>query len=168
MVGFPQGASPSLPYKRSPSAQDDACLAELSLALSVSLDVSLAKPQLQSVALGVWGLHAELHEGLFHSELLRRMGGRPGKGAGEDPRDPRGRSGWAVGNAVAAPLAEAAPFLPAGAALPRPGGRCPRRLWCPLGVRWAGRPDRSKGAERRGAALPHIPGSVGWCLGLNR
>ncbi|KAM3856347.1 bridge-like lipid transfer protein family member 2 isoform 1-T1 [Vipera latastei] len=63
------------------SQQDDACLAELSLALSVSLDVGLAKPQLQSVALGVWGLHAELHEGLFHSELLQRLGGRPGNGA---------------------------------------------------------------------------------------
>ncbi|XP_058019903.1 bridge-like lipid transfer protein family member 2 [Ahaetulla prasina] len=63
------------------SQQDDACLAELSLALSVSLDISLGKQQLQSVALGVWSLHAELHEGLFHSELLRRMGGSPRKGA---------------------------------------------------------------------------------------
>ncbi|XP_063151468.1 bridge-like lipid transfer protein family member 2 [Candoia aspera] len=63
------------------SQQDDACLAELSLALSVSLDVSLSKQQLQSVALGVWSLHAELHEGLFHSELVRHMGGSPSKGA---------------------------------------------------------------------------------------
>lgn len=67
------------------SPQDDACLAELSLALSVSLDISLGKQQLQSVALGVWSLHAELHEGLFHSELLQRMGSSPRKGAGEDP-----------------------------------------------------------------------------------
>ncbi|KAM6464675.1 bridge-like lipid transfer protein family member 2 isoform 2-T2 [Liasis olivaceus] len=63
------------------SQQDDACLAELSLALSVSLDISLSKQQLRSIALGVWSLHAELHQGLFHSELIQRMGGGPRKGA---------------------------------------------------------------------------------------
>ncbi|XP_070591591.1 bridge-like lipid transfer protein family member 2 [Erythrolamprus reginae] len=68
------------------SQQDDACLAELSLALSVSLDVSLGKQQLQSVALGVWSLHAELHEGLFHSELLRRMGGSAQKEGADSPK----------------------------------------------------------------------------------
>uniref|UniRef100_A0A670Z656 Bridge-like lipid transfer protein family member 2 n=1 Tax=Pseudonaja textilis TaxID=8673 RepID=A0A670Z656_PSETE len=71
------------------SQQDDACLAELSLALSVSLDVSLGKQQLQSVALGVWSLHAELHEGLFNSELLRHSP----KDLPLDPPPPLGLAG---------------------------------------------------------------------------
>ncbi|XP_061460928.1 bridge-like lipid transfer protein family member 2 [Rhineura floridana] len=60
------------------SQQDDACLAELSLALTISLDISTSKQRLQSVEVGVWSLHAELHEGLFHSELLQRVGGTSG------------------------------------------------------------------------------------------
>ncbi|XP_013922665.1 PREDICTED: protein KIAA0100-like, partial [Thamnophis sirtalis] len=71
----------SLKFPEEQQTVDDACLAELSLALSVSLDVSLGKQQLESVALGVWSLQAELHEGLFHSELLQRMGGSPRRGA---------------------------------------------------------------------------------------
>lgn len=57
------------------SQQDDACLAELSLALTISLDINTSKRQLQGLGMGVWSLHAELHEGLFHSELLQRIGG---------------------------------------------------------------------------------------------
>ncbi|XP_053222317.1 bridge-like lipid transfer protein family member 2 isoform X1 [Podarcis raffonei] len=57
------------------SRQADACLAELSLALTVSLDLRLRKWQLCGLEVGVWSFHAELHEGLFHSELLRRVGG---------------------------------------------------------------------------------------------
>nr|XP_060612641.1 bridge-like lipid transfer protein family member 2 [Anolis sagrei ordinatus] len=69
-VGFSQVNSKVLKSSR----QEEACLAELSLALTVSLEVNPGKRQLQSVGLQVWGLHAELHEGLFHSELLRRLG----------------------------------------------------------------------------------------------
>uniref|UniRef100_A0ABM5ENS6 Bridge-like lipid transfer protein family member 2 n=1 Tax=Pogona vitticeps TaxID=103695 RepID=A0ABM5ENS6_9SAUR len=61
------------------SRQDDACLAELSLALTVSFDLSTSKRELLGVGLGVRSLHAELHEGLFHSELLKRVRG-PGRG----------------------------------------------------------------------------------------
>ncbi|KAL8198946.1 UNVERIFIED_CONTAM: hypothetical protein K2H54_030212 [Gekko kuhli] len=67
------------------SQQDDACLAELSLALTVSLDICMSKRQLQGVAVGVWGTHAELHEGLFLSELLWSGGGSPGEAA--DPSE---------------------------------------------------------------------------------
>ncbi|XP_063002776.1 bridge-like lipid transfer protein family member 2 [Elgaria multicarinata webbii] len=57
------------------SQQDDACLAELSLVLSVSLDIGVSQRQLLGLALRVWSFHAELHEGLFHSALLQRVGG---------------------------------------------------------------------------------------------
>ncbi|XP_053131385.1 bridge-like lipid transfer protein family member 2 isoform X2 [Hemicordylus capensis] len=63
------------------SRQDDACLAELSLSLTISLDFSTSKRQLQGLAMGVWNFHAELHEGLFHSELLQRVGGSAGDAA---------------------------------------------------------------------------------------
>ncbi|KAJ7309074.1 hypothetical protein JRQ81_008371 [Phrynocephalus forsythii] len=72
------------------SRQDDACLAELSLALTVSLELGAGKRQLLGVDLGVWSLHAELHEGLFHSHLLKRVG-RPGGREATDrakPSDP--------------------------------------------------------------------------------
>ncbi|XP_042298610.1 protein KIAA0100 homolog [Sceloporus undulatus] len=65
------------------SRQEDACLAELSLALTVSLEIHPSRRQLHSVGLRVRGLHAELHEGLFHGELLKRVG----SGAG-DTADP--------------------------------------------------------------------------------
>lgn len=48
----------------------DTCLAEVSLGLSVSGDVSLPDLRPGQLALGVRTLLAELHEGLFHSELL--------------------------------------------------------------------------------------------------
>ncbi|XP_019400878.1 PREDICTED: protein KIAA0100 homolog [Crocodylus porosus] len=53
------------------SQLDDTCLAELVLALSLSVQVSVSKRQLTGVSLDVWTLQAELHEGLFSSELLR-------------------------------------------------------------------------------------------------
>lgn len=69
--------------------QDDACLAELSLALTISLDINTSKRQLQGLGMGVWSLHAELHEGLFHSELLQRIGGSAEDTAGqESPKEP--------------------------------------------------------------------------------
>ncbi|CAH2220004.1 Hypothetical predicted protein [Pelobates cultripes] len=52
------------------SQQDEACLAELSLA--VTLECSIHERCLQAVSLRVRSLHAELHESLFHSELLQR------------------------------------------------------------------------------------------------
>ncbi|XP_075445376.1 bridge-like lipid transfer protein family member 2 isoform X2 [Ascaphus truei] len=50
------------------SQQDEACLAELSLALTV--ECSISQRSLRAISLRVRGLHAELHESLFHSELL--------------------------------------------------------------------------------------------------
>uniref|UniRef100_A0A8D2IHG0 KIAA0100 n=1 Tax=Varanus komodoensis TaxID=61221 RepID=A0A8D2IHG0_VARKO len=87
------------------SQQDDACLAELSLALSVSLEVGASTGQLWGVAVGVWSLHAELHEGLFQSELLRRIGGGDGGPAAH---------GAPAGQGVSVPPD------PAGAPEPRP------------------------------------------------
>uniref|UniRef100_A0A8C0GPD0 Bridge-like lipid transfer protein family member 2 n=1 Tax=Chelonoidis abingdonii TaxID=106734 RepID=A0A8C0GPD0_CHEAB len=52
------------------SQLDDMCLAELALALTFSMEVNVSKRQLVGISLGVWTLHAELHEGLFCSELL--------------------------------------------------------------------------------------------------
>lgn len=48
----------------------DTCLAEVSLALGVSGDVSLPDLRPGQLALSVRTLLAELHEGLFHSQLL--------------------------------------------------------------------------------------------------
>lgn len=48
----------------------DTCLAEVSLALAVRGDVSLPDLRPGQLALSVRTLLAELHEGLFHSELL--------------------------------------------------------------------------------------------------
>ncbi|XP_077167893.1 bridge-like lipid transfer protein family member 2 [Paroedura picta] len=64
------------------SQQDEACLAELSLALTVSLDVCMSQKRLLGMAVRVRGTHAELHEGLFLSELVWRVGGSPGEDAG--------------------------------------------------------------------------------------
>lgn len=48
----------------------DTCLAEVSLGLAVSGDVSLPDLRLGQLALSMRTLLAELHEGLFHSQLL--------------------------------------------------------------------------------------------------
>lgn len=71
--------------------QDDTCLAELALALSLSLEIS-SKRRLVGVRLGVRTLQAELHEGLFCSPLLHRF-----MAGGEQPSSgqARGRGeGW--------------------------------------------------------------------------
>ncbi|CAJ0958205.1 unnamed protein product [Ranitomeya imitator] len=52
------------------SNQDNACLAELSLALTV--ECSIHEKSLQAIALRVRSLNAEMHEGLFHSDLLQK------------------------------------------------------------------------------------------------
>ncbi|XP_044528771.1 protein KIAA0100 homolog isoform X1 [Gracilinanus agilis] len=49
---------------------EDTCLAELSLAMDLCVEVALSSLQLKAITLYVWTLHAELHEGLFHSQLL--------------------------------------------------------------------------------------------------
>ncbi|XP_074119806.1 bridge-like lipid transfer protein family member 2 isoform X1 [Sminthopsis crassicaudata] len=49
---------------------EDTCLAELSLAMDLCVEMGLSSLQLKAVTLDVWTLHAELHEGLFHSQLL--------------------------------------------------------------------------------------------------
>lgn len=54
------------------SQLDDTCLAELALALSISLEIS-SKRRLVGVRLSVRTLQAELHEGLFCSPLLHRV-----------------------------------------------------------------------------------------------
>lgn len=66
--------------------QDDTCLAELALALSISLEIS-SKQRLVGVTLGVRTLQAELHEGLFCSPLLHRVTARapqPSPGQGQE------------------------------------------------------------------------------------
>ncbi|KAM8976471.1 bridge-like lipid transfer protein family member 2 [Pelodytes ibericus] len=52
------------------SQQDEACLVELSLAVSV--ECSISEQCLRAVSLRVRNLHAELHESLFTSELLQK------------------------------------------------------------------------------------------------
>ncbi|XP_051014003.1 protein KIAA0100-like [Acomys russatus] len=49
---------------------EDTCLVELSLALALCLQVSISTWHLKAVTVDVWTLHAELHEGLFHNQLL--------------------------------------------------------------------------------------------------
>ncbi|XP_023595401.1 bridge-like lipid transfer protein family member 2 isoform X2 [Trichechus manatus latirostris] len=49
---------------------EDTCLAELSLTLNLCLEVGISSRQLKAITVGVWTHHAELHEGLFHSQLL--------------------------------------------------------------------------------------------------
>ncbi|XP_036264614.1 protein KIAA0100 homolog isoform X5 [Pipistrellus kuhlii] len=51
---------------------EDTCLAELSLALKLCLEVGIGSRQLKAINVDVWTLHAELHEGLFHSQLLQQ------------------------------------------------------------------------------------------------
>lgn len=79
--------------------QDDTCLAELALALSLSLEIS-SKRQLVGVRLRVRTLQAELHEGLFSSPLLHRVtaqrssaGEQPSSGQERGPGQALGR-GW--------------------------------------------------------------------------
>lgn len=68
-----------------PCAQDDTCLAELALALSLSLEIS-SKRRLVGVRLCVRTLQAELHEGLFCSPLLRHVtAGAQHSSVGEEP-----------------------------------------------------------------------------------
>ncbi|ELV12096.1 hypothetical protein TREES_T100003578 [Tupaia chinensis] len=50
--------------------EEDTCLVELSLALDLCLKVGICSRHLKAVTMGMWTLHAELHEGLFHSQLL--------------------------------------------------------------------------------------------------
>lgn len=74
--------------------QDDTCLAELALALSLSLEIS-SKRQLVGVRLRVRTLQAELHEGLFCSPLLHRItASTQHSTAGEQPGTGQG---WAQG-----------------------------------------------------------------------
>ncbi|XP_072495879.1 bridge-like lipid transfer protein family member 2 isoform X2 [Notamacropus eugenii] len=49
---------------------EDTCLAELSLAMDLCVEMGLSDLQLKAITLDVWTLHAELHEGLFHGQLL--------------------------------------------------------------------------------------------------
>lgn len=58
---------------------EDTCLVELSLALDLRLQVSVSSWHLTAVTVDVWTLHAELHEGLFHSQLLCHAPGRISK-----------------------------------------------------------------------------------------
>lgn len=68
-----------------PCAQDDTCLAELALALSLSLEIS-SKRRLVGIRLCVRTLQAELHEGLFCSPLLRHVtAGAQHSSVGEEP-----------------------------------------------------------------------------------
>lgn len=81
--------------------QDDTCLAELALALSLSLEIS--KQQLVGIRLRVRTLQAELHEGLFCSPLLHHVtAGAQRSTAGEQPSAGQGQ-GWgqALGRAGA-------------------------------------------------------------------
>ncbi|XP_077336545.1 bridge-like lipid transfer protein family member 2 isoform X3 [Lithobates pipiens] len=52
------------------SKQDEACLAELSLALS--LECSIKDKSVRAASLRVRALHAEVHESLFNSDLLQK------------------------------------------------------------------------------------------------
>ncbi|XP_010859991.1 PREDICTED: UPF0378 protein KIAA0100 homolog [Bison bison bison] len=72
---------------------EDTCLAELSLALKLCLEVGISSGQLKAITVDVWTLHAELHEGLFHSQLLRQGTGLapkplPGSELTEDLAEP--------------------------------------------------------------------------------
>lgn len=82
--------------------QDDTCLAELALALSLSLEIS-SKRRLVGVRLRVRTLQAELHEGLFCSPLLHRITARAQRSSvGEQPSAGQGRrQGQALGRAGA-------------------------------------------------------------------
>lgn len=79
------------------SVQDFACLAELALALSLSLEIS-SKRRLVGVRLRVRTLQAELHEGLFCSPLLHRITARARhSSAGEQPGTGQG---WGQGQGL--------------------------------------------------------------------
>ncbi|XP_029466864.1 protein KIAA0100 homolog isoform X2 [Rhinatrema bivittatum] len=71
----------------------DSCLAELSLALSLSVECSGDEWQLQAVCLGIRSLQAELHEGFFNSELLHRKGVHMERGAGDEADTPEQSAG---------------------------------------------------------------------------
>lgn len=58
---------------------EDTCLVELSLALDLCLQLGIGSWHLKAVTVDVWTLHAELHEGLFHSQLLCHAPGRISK-----------------------------------------------------------------------------------------
>ncbi|XP_030077940.1 bridge-like lipid transfer protein family member 2 isoform X1 [Microcaecilia unicolor] len=77
----------------------DSCLAEVSLALVLSVEYSVAERQLQALCLRVCSLQAELHEGLFYSELLHSKGIHVERGA-EDEAD---NSEQCAGNEVEDP-----------------------------------------------------------------
>ncbi|XP_027241043.1 protein KIAA0100 [Cricetulus griseus] len=72
---------------------EDTCLVELSLALDLCLQVGINSWHLRAITVDVWTLHAELHEGLFHSQLLCQAPGRISKSVScsdltENPAEP--------------------------------------------------------------------------------
>ncbi|XP_038614966.1 protein KIAA0100 homolog isoform X2 [Tachyglossus aculeatus] len=70
---------------------EDTCLAELSLALDLCVELGFSSRRLKAITLGVWALHAELHEGLFHSQLLRQqlaLAASPRREVAEDRAEP--------------------------------------------------------------------------------
>lgn len=92
--------------------QDDTCLAELALVLSLSLEIS-SKRRLVGVRLRVQTLQAELHEGLFCSLLLYHVAdGAQHSSVGEQPS---AGQGWGQGQALGrAGAGLAAPTLALG------------------------------------------------------
>lgn len=55
--------------------------------MDLCVEVGLSNLQLKAITLDVWTLHAELHEGLFHGQLLHPSlvpTLRPGKMPGKD------------------------------------------------------------------------------------
>lgn len=84
---------------RVPCAQDDTCLAELALALSLSLEIS-SKRRLVGVRLCIQTLQAELHEGLFCSPLLHHVtAGAQHSSTREEPSSGQDGQGQAQGRA---------------------------------------------------------------------
>lgn len=98
--------TPCVPPAVSLCAQDDTCLAELALALSLSLEIS-SKRQLVGVRLCVRTLQAELHEGLFCSPLLHHVtAGAQHSSVGEEPStgQDKDRNKLGAGQGLVAPM----------------------------------------------------------------
>ncbi|XP_069471435.1 bridge-like lipid transfer protein family member 2 isoform X2 [Ambystoma mexicanum] len=66
------------------SQLDDTCLAELSLSLSLECQVN--EGRLRGIKFGVRNFQAELHEGLFHSDLIQRGFSSIGTGADQESK----------------------------------------------------------------------------------
>lgn len=60
---------------------------ELSLALDLCLEICISSRHLKVISVDVWTLHAELHEGLFHSQLLRQGSSLASKAAPSSGKD---------------------------------------------------------------------------------